>query len=144
MGTKREFRFFTHFEVEKEEAYLRRMHQSGWRFVKVSGPCIYRFERCTPEDVLYQLDYSKDGREHKDTYVKMFDDCGWEYLQDYVGYSYFRKPASDATEAEGLFRDGESKRWMLEQALEERLQLLGPLLFLCGIVLCFVIAIDML
>lgn len=22
----------------------------------------------------------------------MFTDCGWEYLQDFVGYSYFRKP----------------------------------------------------
>ena len=52
---------------------------------------MYYFEKCVPQDVVYQLDYNKEGLEHKDEYLKMFDDCGWEYLQDYAGYSYFRK-----------------------------------------------------
>jgi len=42
--------------------------------------------------VVYQLDYNQEGRSHKEEYIQMFTDCGWEYLQDFVGYSYFRKP----------------------------------------------------
>ena len=34
--------------------------------------------------MIYQIDYNQDGIAHKDEYVKMFGDCGWEYLQDYV------------------------------------------------------------
>ena len=45
----------------------------------------------------------KDGLAHKDEYLKMFDDCGWEYIQDYFGYSYFRKVVSDDGIAEEIF-----------------------------------------
>ncbi len=102
MDTKKAFRFFTLFEYEKEQEYLREMHRSGWKFVRVSGFGIYHFEKCTPEDMIYQIDYNQDGIAHKDEYVKMFGDCGWEYLQDYVGYSYFRKPASEAAGTEAV------------------------------------------
>ena len=39
----------------------------------------------------YQLDYNPEGLANKEEYVQLFADCGWEYLQDYAGYSYFRK-----------------------------------------------------
>ena len=91
MEAKKQFKWFTIFEYEKEQDYLREMHKSGWRFVKVTGLGMYYFEKCLPQDVVYQLDYNKDGLTHKDEYLKMFDDCGWEYIQDYLGYSYFRK-----------------------------------------------------
>ena len=53
----------------------------------------YHFVRCQPEDVVYQLDYNPEGLANKEEYVQLFADCGWEYLQDYAGYSYFRKAA---------------------------------------------------
>lgn len=64
------------------------MHKTGWKFVKVSGLGVYHFEKCTPQDVVYQLDYNKNGLTHKDEYLKMFDDCGWEYMQDYFDYIF--------------------------------------------------------
>ncbi len=91
METKTVFKYFTIVNHEKEEEYLRSMHKDGWKFKKVSGFCMYHFEKCEPEDVIYRLDYNRDGILHKSEYTKMFEDCGWEYLQDYVGYSYFRK-----------------------------------------------------
>ena len=91
---KTEFRFFTVPEWEKEQDYLRRRHQEGWRFVRLNFFGLYHFERCAPEDVVYQLDYNPEGLAHRDEYVQMFRDCGWEYLQDYLGYSYFRKAAA--------------------------------------------------
>ena len=62
MSKKREFRYFTINNHKKEEEYLRRMHNSGWRFVKVTGLGVYHFESCTPEDVVYQLDYAAENK----------------------------------------------------------------------------------
>lgn len=121
METKKTFKIFTIYEYEKEQNYLRKMHQSGWKFVKVSGFGIYHFEECVPEDVIYQLDYNRDGIEHKAEYVRLFNDCGWEYLQDYVGYSYFRKPASQSEETEEIFCDDDSKLQMLERVYKGRI-----------------------
>ena len=106
------------------------MHKAGWKFTKVKGFGSYHFEKCEPEDVVYQLDYNKDGLEHKDEYVKMFTDCGWEYLMDYSGYSYFRKSVPENGVAEEIFCYDESKVMMMERVLKGRML---PLLviFLC-------------
>lgn len=122
METKKQFKYFTIMQYEAEQDYLRRMHQAGWKFVSVTGFCVYHFEKCEPEDVIYQLDYNQDGIEHKEEYVQMFRDCGWEYLQDYVGYSYFRKPASqmDGME-ESIFCDDASRLQMMERVYKGRL-----------------------
>ena len=109
MEKKKVFKFFTIFEYEEEQTYLRQMHQSGWKFIQVSGLCYYHFERCEPEDVIYQLDYNPEGIAHKAEYVQMFNDCGWEYLQDYLGYSYFRKAVSENGAEEEIFCDKESR-----------------------------------
>ena len=121
METKKVFKFFSIFEYEKEQDFLREMHRSGWKFVKISGFCVYHFEKCDPADVIYQLDYNQDGIAHRGEYVKLFCDCGWEYLQDYVGYSYFRKPVSEAAGPEEIFCDDSSKLQMLERVYRGRI-----------------------
>lgn len=130
MDTKREFRYFSIVEYEEEQDYLRAQHQSGWRFVRISGFCVYHFEACEPEDVVYQLDYNQDGLAHRDEYVKMFADCGWEYLQDYVGYSYFRKPASEMNGDEEIFCNESSRAQMLERVFKGRFFPMS-IIFLC-------------
>ena len=127
---KKQFKYFTIFEYEKEEKYLREMHKDGWKFVKVTGFGRYHFEKCTPEDVVYQLDYNQDGIKNKDEYLQMFSDCGWEHLQEYAGYSYFRKPASEMQDDEGIFCDEESKLRMMERVLRGRMTPL-VIIFFC-------------
>ena len=121
MERKKQFRWFTIFEYEKEQDYLIEMHKSGWRFVKVKGLGMYHFEKCAAEDVVYQLDYNKEGLEHKDEYLKMFEDCGWEYIQEYVGYSYFRKPVADMKDEEEIFCDESSRLAMLGRVFKRRM-----------------------
>jgi hypothetical protein len=121
MEMKKEFKWFTIFEYEKEQDYLRDMNKLGWRFVEVKGLGMYYFEKCDPQDVVYQLDYNKDGLAHKDDYLKMFDDCGWEYIQDYAGYSYFRKPVSEDGVAEEIFCDEESRFQMMQRVIKGRM-----------------------
>lgn len=126
-------KFFTIWEADKEQDYLREMHKSGWKLMEVKGFGVYLFEKCEPEDVIYQLDYNKDGIENKEEYVKMFNDCGWEYLQDYMGYSYFRKTATQAEGAEEIFSDNSSKLQMMERVYKGRLIPL-LVLFICVLV----------
>lgn len=115
------FKYYTITQFEQEANYLREMHRKGWKFVKVNGIGLYHFEPCTPEDVVYQLDYNQEGIEHKDEYVQLFNDCGWEYLQDYVGYSYFRKPASQMDGEEEIFCDDQSRLDMLNRIFKGRI-----------------------
>lgn len=126
-NTKTEFRYFTIVQWKKEQEYLQERHRSGWKFTHVNGLGIYHFESCDPEEVVYQLDYNPDGTAHKEEYVQMFRDCGWEYLQDYVGYSYFRKPVSQMQGAEEIFCDDASRLDMLKRVFRGRMI---PLIFI--------------
>lgn len=121
MRMKREIRFYTIMDYEKEQLYLQKRHEEGWKFVKVTGIGIYHFEKCRPEEVIYQLDYNQEGREQKEEYVQMFQDCGWEYIMDYVGYSYFRKPVREMKEDEGIFCDDNSRLEMMQRIFKGRM-----------------------
>lgn len=121
MQTKKQIRFFTIFQYEQEQDYLRQMHRAGWKLTRVTGLGMYHFEQCPPQDVIYQLDYNKDGLAHKEEYLQMFADCGWQYIQDYVGYSYFRKPAGEDGAEEEIFCDEESKFQMMQRVIKGRM-----------------------
>ena len=113
-GRRTAVRFFSIAAWDKEQDYLRRQ--------RVGFLGVYRFARCTPEDVVYQLDYNPDGLAHKDEYVRMFEDCGWEYLQDYVGYSYFRKPVSQMDgRDEQIFCDDASRAALIRRVFAGRM-----------------------
>ena len=121
MQTKKELKYFSIMDYEKEQEYLREQHKAGWRFVTVTGIGMYHFEKCEPMDVVYQLDYNQEGLKNKEEYIQMFKDCGWTYLQDYVGYSYFSKPASEMKKEERIFCDDSSRLAMMERVFKGRL-----------------------
>lgn len=121
MERKKQFRWFSVYDYEKEQDYLRDMHKSGWKFVEVKFLGTYYFEKCTPQDVVYQLDYNQNGLAHKDEYVRMFEDCGWEYIKDFAGYSYFRKAVTDDGVAEEIFCDDDSRLQMMRRVLKGRM-----------------------
>ncbi len=130
-NTKTEIRFFTVPQWKKEENYLRGQHKNGWEFVCVNGFCLYHFRKCEPKDVVYQLDYNPDSISHKNEYVQMFCDCGWEYMQNYAGYSYFRKAACDMDgKEEGIFCDDASRLDMMKRVFKGRMIPLVLIFFL--------------
>ena len=69
MKKKRVFRLFTIVDVEEEAAYLRRMHQQGWKFVGYRYG-LFHFEECQPEDVGYGIDFKEEKVD--DAYLKLF------------------------------------------------------------------------
>jgi len=120
MDTMKEFRYFTIVDHEKEEEYLREQHRRGWKFTYVSGFGMYHFERCEPADVIYRLDYNPEAKKDRSAYIRLFADCGWEYLQEYVQYSYFRKDAA-AEGADDIFCDDESRLEMFGHVFRGRM-----------------------
>lgn len=88
-------RFYTIADFKEEEQWLETQHRQGWKLVTIIPPCIYRFEKCNPEDVRYRLDY-KNNKENQD-YMQMMTDYGWEYFGRCVGWLYFRKSGSDVS-----------------------------------------------
>lgn len=131
--TKTVFRYFMIMDYEKEAEFLREMHKKGWRFVRVCNLGFYEFEACEPEDVVYQLDYNPEGLKHQNEYLQMFKDCGWEYLQDFVGYSYFRKPVAQMDGDEAIFCDDESRMDMIKRVGKGRIIPLVALFCCCVI-----------
>ena len=134
MEVRKEHKYFTIVEHEKEQEYLREKQKAGWKFVKVTGLGTYHFEKCEPEDVIYQLDYNQEGLAHKEEYVQMFRDCGWEYLQDFFGYSYFRKPQAEMNgNEEEIFCDDNSRLEMIGRVFKGRMV---PLLIIFAAIIC--------
>lgn len=124
---KTEFRLFGVPQWRQEEAYLRRRHQEGWKFTYVTGLGLYHFVACVPEDVVYQLDYPLENQGEE--YRQMFRDCGWEYIQTFWGYSYFRKPVSAMNGKEEIFGDEQSRLDMVRRVAKRRLVPLAVLFF---------------
>ncbi|MCI8638327.1 MAG: DUF2812 domain-containing protein [Coprococcus sp.] len=128
---KTEFRIFTVPEWKKEERYLRERHKNGWEFSSVTFPGFYHFTRCEPKDVVYQLDFNQESETNRSEYIQIFSDCGWEYLQNFCGYSYFRKAASEmnGTEEE-IFCDDASRLDMMKRVFMKRITPLLGIFFL--------------
>ncbi len=121
-NTKTEIRFFSIMQWKKEEEYLRQQHKNGWEFVWLNGLCLYHFQKCEPKDVVYQLDYNHDSVSKRREYLQIFSDCGWEYLQNYAGYSYFRKEASEMNGTqEEIFCDDDSRLDILQRIFRKRM-----------------------
>lgn len=128
---KTELKFFTIAQWKKEQEYLREMHQKGWKFTGTNMFICYHFERCAPEDVIYQLDYNPEGMENQEEYTRMFEDCGWEYVQNFFGYSYFRKPRAKMDGEEEIFCDDDSRLDMMKRVFRGRLKPMTVIFFFC-------------
>lgn len=126
--------WFTIPEWEKEQEWLRKQHKKGWKLINATIPCFYTFEECTPEDVIYQLDFNQEGLENRGDYIQMFRDCGWDYIAEMAGYSYFRKPVSEMKSGEEeIFSDDASKMDMIHRVFKGRVSIL-LVIFFCTII----------
>lgn len=134
-------RFFTIADYEEEERWLREQHKQGLRLVKMIPPCFFVFEPCTPEDVVYRLDY-QNGSETCD-YMQLFHDYGWAYVTRCTGWLYFRKPACEmqSEHDDEIFSDAESKIDMIQHVMNTRML---PILviFLCCVLPNWVNALN--
>jgi hypothetical protein len=80
---------FFAWEDEKEEQWLQKMAAEGWRLEYVA-PYVYKFQRSTPEDVVYRLDYKLTLDKDYAEYLNLFRDSGWQLFATFSNWHYFR------------------------------------------------------
>ena len=122
MGNRKTvYKYFTIPQYQQEEDYLSTMNEKGWKFTHATFPEFYHFEKCEPKKVTYRLDYNQEGIRNKAEYIQMFSDCGWEYICDFVGYSYFRKEGKAGEAREEIFCDDASRLDMMRRVFRGRI-----------------------
>lgn len=131
MADKKELHFFFLPEYEEEEKYLCDMAKKGYLFEKVILPGIYHFRKSEPTNMIYRIDFNPQKKEDRESYLQMFRDYGWEYIQDLNEFSYFCK-LDDGTEDE-IFNDNVSRIDMLER-INKRKMIPLTAIFLCIII----------
>lgn len=134
MKTKMEIRFFFLPNFEKEALYLAEQHRKGWKFIENRFGVLFIFEKCQPEEVVYQLDFKPSLQEEYD-YVQFYEDYGWEYVGNCNHFSYFRKVKADG-ELE-IYSDRQSKLEMIDRILRRQLLLAGSMYMLSVILGCY-------
>ena len=139
MEKKVVYRICTIADYDREALYLREMHAQGWKLKEVSYSNLavavkYTFEKCQPEQVVYQLDFYPMKKSERASYLQLFKDCGWEHITGFNGFSYFRKPYSQIeSDAEfEIYTDAAGKLAMVKRILIMRML---PVLILFSVLL---------
>ena len=118
---KKYFKYFTLFDYDKEEKWLREMSNKGWKLRNYTF--IYTFDKCEPSDTVYKLDFQAIDCD-KESYVSLFRDYGWEYVCEYNNYVYFRTEAKkyvNNNEKNDIFSDNQSKLDMMKKIVKFKL-----------------------
>ena len=139
MEKKVVYRIATIADYDREALYLRKMHAEGWKLKEVTYSNLvvavkYTFEKCQPEQVVYQLDFYPMKKSERASYLQLFKDCGWEHITGFNGFSYFRKPYSQIeSDAEfEIYNDAAGKLAMVKRILIMRML---PILLLFSVLL---------
>jgi hypothetical protein len=114
-------KMFTPDNYDKEEQYLRDMSLRGWHLLFLKG-IVYTFEKGEPTSYCYRLDFMPDVDIDKESYLKLYEDCGWNHIFEFrppvaMGrnvWQYFRIESATGNE-EVLFSDNDSKIDMLKR-----------------------------
>lgn len=102
----RKFRWFWDDADHAIEQWLQDMARQGLHLHSVSClRMIFVFRRGEPADVTYRIDFHLK-RTNAD-YVQLFNDAGWEHVDELLGWQYWRAPAREGRSQE-IFTDVES------------------------------------
>ncbi|MED0989862.1 DUF2812 domain-containing protein [Bacillus nitratireducens] len=118
METKKVFKFFAGWSLEKEEAFLRKMHQKGWALQKYN--IMYTFKKTEPKDVIYKADFRldyKDSKEKQKEYIEIYEICGWKHVTTFTKWNYFCKEVEDDNELPDIYSDKETRIQKLNELL---------------------------
>ncbi len=107
-------RFLPLWKEEKELNWLAGMSKDGWHLVK-KGFITYHFQKGDSKEYIYQYDYKAPSDKDFDEYKQLYHDSGWEYIDGYSGWHYFKTTPNNKTSS--LYTDLESKQRHLKKLL---------------------------
>lgn len=85
-------KWFWAWQDDNEADWLQTMSQEGLHLKSVSMG-IYHFEKGEPCDDIYRLDFQQMTSDTRQEYLSLFEDAGWEHVDDLGNWQYFRIPA---------------------------------------------------
>ena len=128
MEKKVVYRICTIADYDREALYLSEMHAEGWKLKEVSYSSLviavkYTFEKCQPDQVVYQLDFYPMKKSERASYLQLFKDFGWEHITNFNGFSYFRKLYSgvESDSEFEIYNDAAGKLAMVKKILTMRM-----------------------
>ena len=128
MEYMKKLKWFNLADYLEEETYLQEQHKKGWKMTKLKAPfSIYTFEKCEPEDYVYQLDFKQEDQDAEE-YIQLFEDCGWDYFYKFGNWYYFRKKKSGVENENVIFNDAASRAQMAKKVIKFQAGLLCTLL----------------
>jgi hypothetical protein len=104
----KKFKWFWAWQDDKEEAWLNQKANKGLLLERVSFPGIYHFRQGKPGQYVYRLDFQSLRAKDRESYFQLFEDAGWEHVEDMGGWIYFRYEVS-GNEIPDIYSDQESK-----------------------------------
>ncbi|WP_226578264.1 DUF2812 domain-containing protein [Halobacillus litoralis] len=105
---KRIFRLFFAWQDQAEEKWLTEMAEQGLLFSKFQFG-LYTFHRSEPVGYVYKLDYKASSDHDLEEYITLFEDAGWEHVDRFHGWHYFRKMKSASEEEPEIYSDRSSE-----------------------------------
>ncbi|EEM05146.1 DUF2812 domain-containing protein [Bacillus pseudomycoides] len=110
MEIKKTLKFFAAWNLEKEEAYLRKMHQKGWAFQNYNF--MYTFKKTEQKDVVYKADFKLDNRNsqmNQKEYIEIYEMSGWKHVTSFTKWHYFCKEVDDDNDLPDIYSEKETK-----------------------------------
>lgn len=106
---KRILKWFWAWQDEQEEAWLESLsRERGLHLVSVAPFGVYTFNIGPPRSMIYRLDYRYLRGQDEACYLQLFDDAGWEHVDQMSNWHYFRRPEVAGRPSE-IFTDPVSK-----------------------------------
>jgi hypothetical protein len=97
------FRWFWDDADHAIEQWLEDMARQGLHLQRISClRTVFVFKRGEPADMTYRIDFLI-ARKNPD-YVQLFNDAGWEHVDELLGWQYWRAPKSEGRSPE-IFTD---------------------------------------
>ncbi len=101
------------WQSDKEKIWLEDMAKLGY-ILKSLKLFKYEFDKCEPQDLVYQFDFQIIGKKAIPEYLEMFQD--WILADSFGGWYYFYKKREN-NEKDEIYNDNESKRQMFNRIL---------------------------
>ncbi len=107
-------RFFPVWAEEKEIKWLGDMSAQGWH-LKKRGFLSYWFNKGEEKEYVYKYDFKLSTAKDYDEYRQIFEDSGWEHIDEFANWHYFR--CEKGSGAKDIYTDTESERQRLRRLL---------------------------
>lgn len=94
MKKKYLFTYVANFYSEKECLRLETQARKGWRFIKMNKLGFLSFEKSTPEEKQFAIDFytGSNTPEEIEEYLEMYKASGWDFISSYQSkYFYFKQ-----------------------------------------------------